>query len=229
MSLDDFLNCLNDKIIIKDLNDNIIYSNFDFDKIDFIDNKHIIYNKKIYSFERNIFEDYIIEIFHDVTYYVLKINELKKDCLTGLYNRHAIYEKLNKIDDKYCIAIGDVDFFKNINDTYGHLVGDEILRKLSKILLDNFDDEIIGRFGGEEFIIIFSCNIDEAYNKLENVRKKISQTDFNINKISINISMTFGLSESNNLNFNKVLNEADKYLYLGKNNGRNQTNYKKRS
>ena len=99
------------------------------------------------------------------------------DELTELYNRYAlrqILENYKKENQNYKVAIVDIDFFKKVNDNYGHNVGDEVLKKVAKLFSTNINNEIdVGRWGGEEFLFIANSNIDysEFKNILENIRK----------------------------------------------------------
>lgn len=132
------------------------------------------------------------------------------DGLTDLFNKRYLNKKINNYEN---ILIIDIDYFKKVNDKYGHLAGDFILKEFSKILKKEFikTGKII-RYGGEEFVILFDKNIN-SYKLAENLRKKVESHDFNFNEHTIKITISLGLAE----NFNK----ADKYLYIAKNSGRN--------
>ena len=105
------------------------------------------------------------------------------DQLTGVFNRHAslarIREELNRvsrIDNVYCIALCDIDNFKIINDTFGHSVGDAVLCKFTARLEHAIRDyDILGRYGGEEFIIAIEILPDEAKNTFERLRQRVAQ------------------------------------------------------
>ena len=124
--------------------------------------------------------------------------------MTNLYNRFAILEKLEELKDKkYALIIGDIDYFKKINDNYGHLVGDYVLKGISDLLVKSINNKgIIGRYGGEEFIIIVPyMELNEAYNLIEKIRKLIKKTKI---KVKYNdcikefyVSMTFGMTYNN--------------------------------
>ena len=126
--------------------------------------------------------------------------------------------------------MADIDFFKKINDTYGHLAGDEILKQISECLIKNIKgDDIVGRFGGEEFIILLkNTNLDNSKALLEKIRKDIDDLivkykNFIIDNLNISIGAVF--NQDNNTDLNNLIEKADKALYNVKENGRNQTKF----
>lgn len=160
-------------------------------------------------------------------------NQLQKqantDTLTGLYNRRKAMEylgnmcKKNYSDMGFCISICDIDFFKKVNDTYGHEVGDKVLKQVA----DKFNETmhghgLIARWGGEEFLLVFpECNGDDAYVKVENIRKEIKDMKIKGEGYDFGITMTFGLAEYDFQNDIKaMIKEADDKLYMGKERGR---------
>ena len=173
--------------------------------------------------ERKAFEREIIEI-------------SIRDPLTNIYNRRHIFSRLNEIKAKYernkmdfSIAILDIDYFKRVNDNFGHLAGDFVLQEFTKILGKNirlFD--LLGRFGGEEFIIIMlNCQKDTASLRIEDILKIIRNTNFIYRNQRINFTFSAGISDScdkefENLNLDGLIDSADKKLYLAKKLGRNR-------
>ena len=154
------------------------------------------------------------------------------DPLTRLPNRRAILEGLEEIDrdkdDTITIAIGDIDHFKLVNDTYGHDAGDEVLKTISNLIMRFMDKKgYCARWGGEEFLLVFSnTNGDEAYLMLDHFRRKIGEavTEYEGNKIQV--TMTFGLEEHGFFQTtDKTIKDADDKLYTGKNTGRNKVVY----
>lgn len=140
------------------------------------------------------------------------------DSLTHLYNRRI----LDNIADYDSVILGDIDYFKKINDSYGHLKGDEVLVAIGEIL-DTYvrDTDVVCRWGGEEFLIILkNCDNEEAYKKAILLKEKISELQ---EKFGFQITMSFGIS---NYLFKKpvkeAINEADKALSKSKKNGRNR-------
>ena len=166
------------------------------------------------------------------------LNHHQRDGLTGLYNRAALQNWLSKAlnDDGLadrradgegsigCFALLDIDFFKRINDTQGHLYGDEVLQVFSDLMRESFrfNDQLF-RYGGEEFVAVLSeTDLDTALVVLERFRTTISQHNFaQLNQVTV----TIGVSEIlPRLQSGKLIERADKALYYGKNHGRNQVN-----
>ena len=123
------------------------------------------------------------------------------------------------------ICICDIDFFKKVNDNYGHDVGDIVLQNLADIMTTTLDKNILAaRWGGEEFLLVFAgYNGDEAYNKLETLRGNIKSLEFKAKEKTFSITMTFGLAEYDfSSDIDTIIKEADEKLYMGKENGRDQ-------
>ncbi|MGB6329352.1 MAG: GGDEF domain-containing protein [Halarcobacter sp.] len=164
---------------------------------------------------------------------IQRLNEHKllsiTDKLTGLFNRLKLDEALNnefnrsnRFKRSFGIIIIDIDYFKKINDTYGHQVGDQVLIQFAKILKENIRKiDILGRWGGEEFMIICSETDFQGTIKLaQSLREIISNYDF---PIIGNFSASFGVSTYNgDENIDKVIARADNALYKAKANGRNR-------
>ena len=154
------------------------------------------------------------------------------DPLTGLMNRRSTKTRLQEIAENYkrdnvvvTVAIGDIDFFKNVNDTYGHDAGDFVLTEVGALLQDYMKERgFAARWGGEEFLFIFSgFNGDEATLSLDKLRTEIASKEFIYKDQSIPICMTFGVAEYDaSPSFDETINEADGKLYIGKQSGRNQ-------
>ena len=154
------------------------------------------------------------------------------DELTELYNRHAILQVSERIQndiissrEKYNAAIIDIDYFKKVNDSYGHNSGDIVLKELAAILKNYNDDLIPARWGGEEFIILSTVDVSytEFKKLMEKLRIKISEKKFKIeNKKEINITISIGTTKvKKDQRLNDALKIADSNLYKAKENGRN--------
>jgi diguanylate cyclase (GGDEF)-like protein len=114
----------------------------------------------------------------------------------------------------------DIDFFKKINDTYGHGAGDEVLQKLVKILSENVrNNDYVIRWGGEEFIILLpECNIYESYEVAERIRRSVENYEDACCKFTISV----GLTRYDGNDYNNSIKNADKALYYSKEHGRNK-------
>lgn len=157
------------------------------------------------------------------------MKQANTDTLTGLYNRRRTIEYLEDLladpTEQISVCLCDIDFFKRVNDTYGHDVGDEVLRKISDTFRKNLPpDTFISRWGGEEFLLIFPrMNGDEAGTALEILRQKIKTVIFDGGTETFSVTLTFGLVEYDfHSDITTVLKEADEKLYLGKESGRDR-------
>lgn len=153
------------------------------------------------------------------------------DQLTGLMNRRNVEDIFNyesskrKNKNNLAVILLDVDFFKKVNDNYGHEAGDYVLVKLAEIFKENIRiEDTAGRWGGEEFIIILpETGMDSAIEVGERIRSSVENTEFKtFGKITISGGITI---KKHDENINQVIIRADKALYQAKNNGRNQMNF----
>ena len=151
------------------------------------------------------------------------------DELTGLLNRRGCNEKLKNInlDVIHSSLAIDIDFFKNINDQFGHFVGDKVIQRVAKTIENNLaDDDLAVRFGGEEFIVVLpNKNITQAQHIAEQIRFSINELKLVQRESNINlppISVSIGIAEvDNDENWHSVFQRADSALYQAKNSGRN--------
>lgn len=156
---------------------------------------------------------------------------IEQDALTELYNRRSGDKKLRQVFEEsrssgqsFAIAIGDIDFFKKVNDTYGHECGDAVLKNVSALLKQHmWHRGFAARWGGEEFLLVFE-NVDlaEARKQLELLMDKIHELDTLYEGQHVKVNMTFGLICDPDKDIHALLKEADEKLYIGKTNGRNQ-------
>lgn len=154
------------------------------------------------------------------------------DSLTGLYNRAAILGISEKTFDLHereqkpvGVAMCDIDHFKNINDTYGHQVGDEVIKKLSTILKEHLRlGDYIGRYGGEEFILVLNAISNQhLQEKLEHLRKHVEEMTIEHESKKVHVTVSFGgYVTDTTYQLNEAINKADHALYEAKNSGRNQ-------
>ena len=161
------------------------------------------------------------------------------DALTGFYNRRQLEERIKQEVSNakrqhapLCGIMTDIDFFKGVNDTYGHAVGDLVLKSIAKIIRGQLREyDIAGRYGGEEFSILLPfTKISEAKMVAERLRQTIEDKAIDISKINpdaevkkLNITMSLGIYEIKEVdNEDDLLRKADKALYQAKNTGRNK-------
>lgn len=157
------------------------------------------------------------------------MNKSIRDGLTGLYNHQYINEVLEKKlseasegKENICLMMLDIDHFKRVNDQYGHITGDKVLQTVAELLLKNTrNEDRIGRYGGEEFIVILSgIELKAAAEIAENIRCSIYYYDYGIENLKVSISIGVARYEGEGLT--AFINKADKLLYLAKANGRNK-------
>ncbi len=151
------------------------------------------------------------------------------DVLTGAFNRRKYEEIIDyqlshaqRYGRNLSLAMIDIDYFKKINDRYGHLRGDEILKILSQIVLSSIrSTDYFVRYGGEEFLILCpETNIEGVVRMVEKLRDKIATFDFGIGeKVSVSIGVTLALKEDTSKD---LLDRVDKLLYKAKNEGRDR-------
>lgn len=158
-------------------------------------------------------------------------NMIERDPLTTLFNRRSVNNQLKLLEKRnarFSIVMCDVDWFKKVNDTYGHDAGDYILVTISGIIKENVKDcGFAGRWGGEEFLLIYRLGPEETIKKVEDIKKTIEEYDFNYENQHIKITMTFGIeSGSEKEQYEKRVKKADDRLYIGKRRGRNIIIYK---
>lgn len=156
------------------------------------------------------------------------INESRIDRLTQIHNRYDLYNYIEQLNDKtdYALAILDIDDFKHVNDIYGHIAGDFILKEVARISNEELYDSFVSRYGGEEFVIVtkMNGNFNDSFNKLDSLRDKIANHVFKFNDININLTVTIGLAQyKDNIKIEEWINNADELLYQGKNSGKNKT------
>ena len=149
------------------------------------------------------------------------------DQLTGLYNRHYMLGELESSTAKSSecfLAMVDIDNFKKINDQYGHNAGDYILSNFARITKEVCKDSRISRWGGEEFLILTSGQINgTGFDLIESLRKKVESEDFVFEGQPIKVTITAGLADfTAGRSIDKWVNEADDKLYLVKGSGKNK-------
>lgn len=175
----------------------------------------------------------ILKIYHN---FIALMNDNERDTLTGLLNRKTFDLKINNIisglqnphhrkpdnNNPSYLAIFDIDHFKRVNDTYGHLMGDEVLLLFSHLLEKNLrDKDLLFRFGGEEFVGVFQCPSEDIMaSVLNRFRQAVENNQFpQVGQVTVSCGYT--RIEPDDLSSN-IMDRADTALYYAKNNGRNQ-------
>lgn len=150
------------------------------------------------------------------------------DGLTQIYNHRFLMVKLNQciqvweVEKKtFSIAIFDIDNFKKINDSFGHVNGDKVLQEIAKLLVNNVRvTDIVGRYGGEEFVVIYpDADLEVAMNISERVRRAIEEHQFSINQ---KVTVSGGVKEYTGLQQKEFIHKADIVMYYAKTNGKNR-------
>ena len=156
---------------------------------------------------------------------------VETDPLTKLGNRRFFLNQTERVITRsqasglpFSIAIADIDFFKKVNDTYGHNAGDEVLKAVAGKLKQAMTSKgFAARWGGEEFVLCFDkCGIDEAEEHLWKTLERIREMVVSTEGFDIKITMTFGLVEGAPDKIEHLIELADEKLYYGKQNGRNR-------
>ncbi|HOO27212.1 MAG TPA: GGDEF domain-containing protein [Lachnospiraceae bacterium] len=156
-----------------------------------------------------------------------KLKELsERDDLTGLYNRRTIYLRLTdlikeaeKTKKNIYLGILDLDHFKEINDRYGHLYGDEVLKTVAGKILENIrEEDIAGRYGGDEFVIIlYEVDYESAGTMMKKLLQEVNELDFDTYKLSFSC----GIAAWNGESSEELFERADAYMYHVKKLGKN--------
>jgi len=157
------------------------------------------------------------------------------DDLTSLWNRGVIMDLLarelarsQRENGSTVLILGDIDHFKAVNDTHGHLVGDQVLREVSRRMLHSVRSyDFVGRYGGEEFLIVLNnCNPDYGFKRADEIRTSINDRPIQTDAGPLRITMSFGVLVSRDWGSrptDELLREVDAALYAAKASGRNCT------
>ncbi|MDQ7073103.1 MAG: GGDEF domain-containing protein [Gammaproteobacteria bacterium] len=155
-----------------------------------------------------------------------------KDALTGIWNRQALNENIEKefirwqrYQKPLSLVVWDVDFFKKVNDTYGHAAGDKVLKTIARLFMQaTREADFIARFGGEEFVGIFpETRLEDALSLANKIREKIQNSKFHYEHKPVPITASAGLATFRpNDTVEDVFKRADAALYRAKESGRNR-------
>lgn len=191
-------------------------------------------NNKISKTYQKLIENTLHNRMRDLRETNAKLDHLANtDYLTGLCNRRSLFDLLKNIfytakrdNNTFGLLIFDIDNFKNINDTFGHDVGDEVIKFIASIANAQVrQSDIVARYGGEEFVIVLqkiSTDALESFaQKLLNLIWENSKYKFsNISNITVSMGVTLSSQSDENIDF--IIKRADEAMYLAKNNGKNQ-------
>jgi len=152
------------------------------------------------------------------------------DYLTDLPNRRAFFTKAEQLvpqyikrNMSYCVAMLDIDYFKKVNDTYGHDAGDHALKVLALYMRKHFGTGLLARLGGEEFaVILHGTDEDQLYTKLDDFRRDISVSQIMHEEQHLAFTISIGIVCNSQETLAKQMNQADSALFNAKENGRNQ-------
>ncbi|MBK7996954.1 MAG: GGDEF domain-containing protein [Blastocatellia bacterium] len=169
----------------------------------------------------------------DVSYHDKLYQQATRDPLTGLSNRNYFRNELKKfvsLSARYNRALSvimlDIDFFKKINDTYGHDVGDNVLKSVAEILMRHVrTHDVAARFGGEEFVMLLpETSLGGAVVVAERIRTAVENVDFNSAGCRHNVTISIGVAEylGDGTDVEEVIKKADEALYKAKSSGRNR-------
>jgi len=158
---------------------------------------------------------------------------VRSDELTGTYNRRGIKQKVQlelhrvaRDNRELSLVLCDVDLFKQVNDRYGHDVGDAALKHIARLLQETVRvTDVVGRWGGEEFLILLpETRLSEGYQLIERVREKIANTVLEVNGVELKLSISCGICSTRFFSrFEDLIKAADVSLYAAKSQGRNCT------
>ncbi|UOE93238.1 diguanylate cyclase [Alkalihalobacillus sp. LMS39] len=155
-----------------------------------------------------------------------------EDHVTGLLNRRGFFQEMNKVFENYnehdsslfSFIIADIDYFKKVNDTYGHSVGDVVLEEVGKIIKESMSKtDVVARIGGEEFgLLVSTSSKEEAVMIAERVREKIEHHKFHAGGTTFSVTLSLGIATyASTLDEAKLFRLADQALYEAKAKGRN--------
>lgn len=193
---------------------------------------------EIQSNIRNIIESFDIpeanktDVIRKINFMYTQTKQMSvTDALTGLFNRRHFeaefereYKRAKRYKNDLSLAIIDVDFFKKINDTYGHSCGDYVLRECANLIAQNFrQTDTVFRYGGEEFAVILTeTPASTACVPLERLRSTFENHQFEYNNENFKITLSIGVSSNTNFDtYTEMFDDADKAVYEAKNCGRN--------
>ena len=202
--------------------------------------KHIKIEEKWYWIIRKKISDKLYYLIDELSYIDDTLQKIKKkssiDDLTECYNKKEILSQVERflllfLRNKFpfSILMFDIDFFKKVNDTYGHLAGDFVLKELTKIIKSNLrKSDIMGRFGGEEFLVILpETKIAGAMRLAKRLNEEVKNHKFIYEGVEIKITISIGITTpTRSDSVDSLIDRCDKALYDAKKNGRDRIEYR---
>ena len=180
--------------------------------------------------ENPVFEEAIYNAQFNQVY--VKVEQSERDLLTALYNRQGLKVKIRQLREngllaQYMVLVVDVDHFKQVNDTHGHAVGDQILVELAEVIRCNLrEQDHAARWGGEEFVLLIKSDLGSTLDSfVDRLRTRISSNHFNAFSMDTKVLITVSIGGAHIAdygNFEATFEKADKALYSAKNSGRNK-------
>lgn len=177
------------------------------------------------------------EFYCRITQNIESLNNIAKiqhaantDYLTDLANRRSFFRSAEvRVKEyvakkvPYCLAMIDIDFFKKVNDNYGHEAGDQALKVVALYMRKHFGAGLTARLGGEEFaVLLHGIDTDNLYNRVDDFRRDIAVSTIPVGENTISLTLSIGVVFDSQELLSTQINEADHALYLAKENGRNQ-------
>lgn len=196
--------------------------------------RHFEFEKKVLMNNQHDY-GYLISI-EDITQREMLQQQLKTlattDPLTGLLNHGEFMRRLSIAmeearDSKQgmVLVMLDLDHFKSINDEFGHVCGDQVLKEMARLMMSSFrKEDVLGRVGGEEFAALLQhCNLEEAYLKVDRFRQRVEENRIRYHQNEVQVTTSIGMSEfQGEISVGEWVEKADACLYQSKRNGRNQ-------
>lgn len=152
------------------------------------------------------------------------------DALTGVFNRRALeefgarlIERTLSIGKPVSLLMIDIDNFKEVNDTYGHKIGDEVLKQVAETMRGTLrDSDLVFRYGGEEFLVVLpGANLEGALKAAENVRKRIEVKNFRVGDLELSLTVSIGVAQVRE-DVDEAIQKADRAMYIAKKTGKNR-------
>ena len=175
-------------------------------------------------------EEFFCRILQNVEY-IENVEAIRRaansDYLTGLPNRRSFFNRLKQAletpPQQMVAAVLDLDHFKSINDTYGHDAGDTVLKAVARLLAAHFSKELVARFGGEEFSVVFlDTPLEVANAALNKFRQAVAEKSFQFENESLKVTVSIGATDNFEGRVQDMLALADQHLYQAKSEGRNR-------